>query len=217
MGNKYLDKTGLTRFWSDIKSKLQVKLVSGTNIKTVNSTSLLGSGNISTVPSAGSITGVTNSATSVGTAKIALDTIGTPNLRDSAVSSAKIADSAVTAGKIGSSAVTTAKINDAAVTTAKLASTSVTAAKIDFSTFILKGTATVEYQAQGSAGGFVGVSFGKTLSKVPVVIAQDAAADGATSSLTVTGVSTTGFNLLARTAYPNSSGNITVNWIAFVI
>lgn len=51
MANKYyLDKNGLTYFWSKIKAKLSDKqdtLVSGTNIKTVNNTSLLGSGNIS--------------------------------------------------------------------------------------------------------------------------------------------------------------------------
>ena len=50
MANKtYLDKNGLTYFWSKIKSALTGKqdtLVSGTNIKTINNTSLLGSGNI---------------------------------------------------------------------------------------------------------------------------------------------------------------------------
>lgn len=45
MGN-YLDKTGLTYFWGKLKNYFQPKLVSGTNIKTVNSQSLLGSGNI---------------------------------------------------------------------------------------------------------------------------------------------------------------------------
>ncbi len=47
----YLDKTGLTRLWSKITGKLGQKqdtLVSGTNIKTINGTSLLGSGNIDT-------------------------------------------------------------------------------------------------------------------------------------------------------------------------
>ena len=45
----YLDKTGLTRLWSKITGKLGQKqdtLVSGTNIKTINNQSLLGSGNI---------------------------------------------------------------------------------------------------------------------------------------------------------------------------
>ena len=45
----YLDKTGLTRLWSKITTKLGQKqdtLVSGTNIKTINDQSLLGSGNI---------------------------------------------------------------------------------------------------------------------------------------------------------------------------
>lgn len=46
----YLDKDGLTYFWSKIKAALSGKqdtLVSGTNIKTINNTSLLGSGNVS--------------------------------------------------------------------------------------------------------------------------------------------------------------------------
>jgi len=51
MANKtYLDKNGLTYFWSKIKTALtgkQDSLVSGTNIKTINNTSLLGSGDIS--------------------------------------------------------------------------------------------------------------------------------------------------------------------------
>ena len=45
----YLDKTGLTRLWSKITGKLGQKqdtLVSGTNIKTINNTSLLGAGDI---------------------------------------------------------------------------------------------------------------------------------------------------------------------------
>ncbi len=45
----YLDKTGLTRLWSKITSKLGQKqdtLVSGTNIKTINNQSVLGSGNL---------------------------------------------------------------------------------------------------------------------------------------------------------------------------
>lgn len=46
MSTQYLDKTGLTYFWGKLKDYFQAKLVSGTNIKTVNNQSLLGSGNI---------------------------------------------------------------------------------------------------------------------------------------------------------------------------
>lgn len=46
MATKYLDHTGLTYFWGKLKAYFQVKLVSGTNIKTINNESLLGSGNI---------------------------------------------------------------------------------------------------------------------------------------------------------------------------
>ena len=45
----YLDNTGLAYFWDKIKAALNLKqdtLVSGTNIKTINNESLLGSGNI---------------------------------------------------------------------------------------------------------------------------------------------------------------------------
>lgn len=47
MAVKYLDTTGLTYFWGKLKDKFQVKLVSGTNIKTVNNQSLLGNGDVS--------------------------------------------------------------------------------------------------------------------------------------------------------------------------
>lgn len=43
---KYLDATGLSHFISKIKMTFQEKLVSGTNIKTINNESILGSGNI---------------------------------------------------------------------------------------------------------------------------------------------------------------------------
>lgn len=46
MTTKYLDSSGLAYFWGKLKDKFQDKLVSGTNIKTINSESLLGSGNI---------------------------------------------------------------------------------------------------------------------------------------------------------------------------
>ena len=49
MAKEYLDKTGLTYFWSKLKTLINGKqdsLVSGTNIKTINGDSILGSGNI---------------------------------------------------------------------------------------------------------------------------------------------------------------------------
>lgn len=42
----FLSLTGLSEVWAAIKSKFQEKLVSGTNIKTINNSSILGSGNI---------------------------------------------------------------------------------------------------------------------------------------------------------------------------
>lgn len=47
MAKKYLDSNGLSHLWSKLKAYFQQKLVSGTNIKTINNQSLLGSGNIS--------------------------------------------------------------------------------------------------------------------------------------------------------------------------
>lgn len=46
MANKYLDYNGTSYFWTKLKAYFQAKLVSGTNIKTINNTSVLGSGNI---------------------------------------------------------------------------------------------------------------------------------------------------------------------------
>lgn len=46
MAKKYLDYNGTSYFWGKLKNYFQVKLVSGTNIKTINNESLLGGGNI---------------------------------------------------------------------------------------------------------------------------------------------------------------------------
>ncbi len=55
MSKQYLDKNGLTYLWGKLKAYFQQKLVSGTNIKTVNNQSLLGSGNISISGGGGSV------------------------------------------------------------------------------------------------------------------------------------------------------------------
>jgi hypothetical protein len=47
---KFLDDSGLIYVWNQLKQKFAAKqdvLTSGTNIKTINNTSVLGSGNIS--------------------------------------------------------------------------------------------------------------------------------------------------------------------------
>lgn len=131
-------------------------------------------------------------------------TVGTNNIASSAVTAAKIASSAVTATKIASSAVTAAKI----------ASSAVTADKIAWTTFIKTGTATVAYQGDNSAGGFVEIKFDKAFTNKPVVFAQDILGNGRVSSLSASNVSTTGFRLLARNAGSSSAGSQTVNWLA---
>lgn len=46
MADKYLDESGLSYFWTKLKAYFQQKLISGTNIKTINSQSILGSGDM---------------------------------------------------------------------------------------------------------------------------------------------------------------------------
>lgn len=43
----FLDSSGITRLCADLKTRFQEKLVSGSNIKTINNSSILGSGNLS--------------------------------------------------------------------------------------------------------------------------------------------------------------------------
>ena len=102
-----------------------------------------------------------------------------------------------------------------AITTNMIADGAVTNTKIDFSTFIKTGTAQVEYQANGTGGGFVDVTFDTPFAHAPVVFAQDVLGNGSVSSLTVSNVTTTGFRVLARTTNNSSSGTATVNWLAF--
>lgn len=82
MSFKYLDNNGLQYFWNKIVAKINEKqdtLVSGTNIKTINNTSLLGSGNI-TISSGGTATDVQVNGTSIVSSNTAnLRTNGTYN------------------------------------------------------------------------------------------------------------------------------------------
>ena len=96
-----------------------------------------------------------------------------------------------------------------------IANRAVTNAKIDFSTFIKTGTVQVEYQANGTGGGFVNVTFDTPFTHTPVVFAQDVLGNGSVSSLTVSNVTATGFRVLARTTNNSSAGTGTVNWLAF--
>lgn len=113
--------------------------------------------------------------------------------------------------------VQTNMIADGAVTTGKIANAAVTSDKIDWTTFIQVGTATINYQANGTAGGFVEVNFPKPFAKTPKVFAQDLARTGQVSSLTVSNITTTKFELLARTTASSAAGNSTVNWLAISI
>lgn len=65
MSRKYLDNTGLSYFWNKVNGKKQDTLVSGTNIKTINNQSLLGSGNITISGGGGSATDVRINNTSI--------------------------------------------------------------------------------------------------------------------------------------------------------
>lgn len=102
-----------------------------------------------------------------------------------------------------------------AITTNMIANGAVTNTKIDFSTFIKTGTVQVEYQANGTGGGFVNVTFDTPFTHTPVVFAQDLLSNGQVSSVTVSNVTTTGFRVLARSTLNQSSGTAAVNWLAF--
>lgn len=67
---QYLDKTGLTHFWQKVDSAKQDTLTSGTNIKTINNQSLLGSGNI-TISGGGSATDVQIDGVSITSSGVA--------------------------------------------------------------------------------------------------------------------------------------------------
>lgn len=102
-----------------------------------------------------------------------------------------------------------------AITTNAIADGAVTNTKINFSTFIKTGAVQVEYQGNGTGGGFVNVTFDTPFIHTPVVFAQDVSSNGSVSSLTVSNVTTTGFRALARTTLNQSSGTTSVNWLAF--
>ena len=77
MAKSYVDKAGLLYYWGKLKTYLttnfQAKLVSGTNIKTINNTSLLGSGNISISGGSGEVNQNAFSNVKVGSSTIAAD------------------------------------------------------------------------------------------------------------------------------------------------
>lgn len=78
---KFTDASGLTEFWTKVKahvtsaiSSKQDTLVSGTSIKTVNNTSLLGSGNVAVQPTLVSGTNIktVNGNTLLGSGDVAI-------------------------------------------------------------------------------------------------------------------------------------------------
>ena len=68
MAQKYLDDNGLLYFWQKIKNVFQEKLVSGTNIKTINNQSIVGGGNLNI---SGGVSDVQVDGTSVVTGGVA--------------------------------------------------------------------------------------------------------------------------------------------------
>ena len=73
----FLDASGITDLVTKLKTKFQEKLVSGTNIKTVNNTSLLGSGNVSVQPALVSGTNIktVNNNSILGSGDLSLATL----------------------------------------------------------------------------------------------------------------------------------------------
>jgi hypothetical protein len=116
--------TGTLSNQTDLQTALngkQATLVSGTNIKTINSNTILGSGDIA----------ISGSVSDGNKGDITVSGSGaTWNINNDAVTTAKILNSNVTESKLANDSVTTSKILNANVTADKLASDSVITAKI---------------------------------------------------------------------------------------
>lgn len=82
MSSKYLDYGGLSYLWTKLKAHFQVKLVSGTNIKTINNQSILGSGNIT----------VSGSSTSVPTANASAAFDSTAHMNSTDMTTSEVQD-----------------------------------------------------------------------------------------------------------------------------
>ena len=82
MSSKYLDYGGLSYLWTKLKAYFQVKLVSGTNIKTINNQSILGSGNIT----------VSGSSTSVPTANASAAFDSTAHMNSTDMTTTEVSD-----------------------------------------------------------------------------------------------------------------------------
>ncbi len=110
--SQYLDLAGVQELWSKIKTlvgKKQDTLVSGTSIKTINSTSILGSGNIAVQPTLVSGTNIKtiNSKSLLGSGNLAAtDIIPTSTTPTSGSSSY------ITSGGVYSGISSLAKINN---------------------------------------------------------------------------------------------------------
>lgn len=72
----FLSLSGFSEVWAAIKSKFQEKLVSGTNIKTINNSSILGSGNIDITPGVSSVKGNAESTYRTGQVNLTPANIG---------------------------------------------------------------------------------------------------------------------------------------------
>lgn len=81
---KFLDATGITTLVNKLKTKFQETLISGTNIKTVNSTSLLGSGNVSVQPTLVSGTNIktVNGNSLLGSGDLAVSSLPSVTISD---------------------------------------------------------------------------------------------------------------------------------------
>lgn len=78
----FLSLSGLSEVWAAIKSKFQEKLVSGTNIKTINNSSILGSGNINITSGVSGVKGDAESSYRTGQVNLTKANLGLGNVEN---------------------------------------------------------------------------------------------------------------------------------------
>lgn len=236
MAKEYLDKTGLAYFWNKIKTKLSAKqdtLVSGTNIKTINGNSLLGSGNIS-ISSGGSgtsdydslsnrpqVNGVTltgNKTTSQLGISIPTKTSDLTNDSGYITSYTETDPTVPSWAKASTKPTYTASEVGALPDTTEIPTVTANHSANYTGTYnlgnltILTGNVIVNVTSSNTNTD-VSVSFGKTFKYIPNIQLTMLNIGGSYyQKISAAGPSTTGFSVRVRAG--GTPGNVNVNWVA---